>query len=269
MDSAQRFAFGRNWQSFLQSFSEQRLESAAASMALLLKRDRLDGLHFLDAGSGSGLFSAAAFSLGAQVVSFDYDPNSVEATNSLRPAEASDRWRVCQGSLLDERFMGALEDFDVVYCWGVAHHTGDMWRALDLVSRTVRPGGSLITSIYNDQGTESRVWAWIKRQYNARPWMKPALVAYTWLRLWAVKSLFDIVRLRPFHSWKSNAGDTRGMTAWHHLVDWAGGYPFEVATPDAILAFFRVRGFVLDKLVTRGGGHGCNEFVFRKIETVA
>jgi 2-polyprenyl-6-hydroxyphenyl methylase/3-demethylubiquinone-9 3-methyltransferase len=51
------------------------------------------------------------------------------------------------------------------------------------------------------------------------------------------------------------------MSAVHDWVDWLGGYPFEVATPEAIFDFFRVRGFRLVRLKTVAGKLGCNEFV--------
>jgi hypothetical protein len=46
------------------------------------------------------------------------------------------------------------------------------------------------------------------------------------------------------------------------VVDWIGGWPFEVATPEEIFYFFSKRDFLLTQLVTCGGKHGCNEFVF-------
>ena len=55
--------------------------------------------------------------------------------------------------------------------------------------------------------------------------------------------------------------------SWYDLVDWVGGYPFEVARPEAVFNFFRARGFVLTYLTTQGCGHGCNEFVFVKSVT--
>jgi 2-polyprenyl-6-hydroxyphenyl methylase/3-demethylubiquinone-9 3-methyltransferase len=54
----------------------------------------------------------------------------------------------------------------------------------------------------------------------------------------------------------------RGMSRWHDLLDWVGGWPFEVSTPDEIFAYLKARGFVLRHLKTCGGGLGCNEFVF-------
>lgn len=54
------------------------------------------------------------------------------------------------------------------------------------------------------------------------------------------------------------------MSLWYDMIDWLGGYPFEVATPEAIFRFFRDAGFVLEELRTCGGRMGCNEFVFRR-----
>ena len=54
----------------------------------------------------------------------------------------------------------------------------------------------------------------------------------------------------------------RGMSYWHDLIDWIGGYPFEVAKPEQVFEFMRLRGFQLERLKTCGGGLGCNEFVF-------
>ncbi len=52
------------------------------------------------------------------------------------------------------------------------------------------------------------------------------------------------------------------MSYFTDLLDWLGGYPFEVARPEDIFDFFRARGFEMVKLRTVGGGLGNNEFVF-------
>jgi hypothetical protein len=54
------------------------------------------------------------------------------------------------------------------------------------------------------------------------------------------------------------------MSPWRDLVDWVGGYPFEVSTPAEVFAFFKARGFALRRLMTVGGAHGCNQFVFER-----
>lgn len=66
--------------------NEERIANAVKSLQQQLGLDRLDGLRFCDAGSGSGLFSLAAKRLGATVHSFDFDPSSVGCTQELKRA---------------------------------------------------------------------------------------------------------------------------------------------------------------------------------------
>ena len=54
------------------------------------------------------------------------------------------------------------------------------------------------------------------------------------------------------------------MNIYHDLIDWLGGYPFEVSTPNEIFNFYKTKGFELKQLNTVGGKLGCNEFVFRR-----
>jgi 2-polyprenyl-6-hydroxyphenyl methylase/3-demethylubiquinone-9 3-methyltransferase len=54
------------------------------------------------------------------------------------------------------------------------------------------------------------------------------------------------------------------MSYWHDLIDWVGGYPFEVAKPEEVFDFCRERGFQLVELATAGGGPGNNQFVFQR-----
>ena len=168
--------------------------------------------------------------------------------------------------MLDPTYLSSLGQFDIVYSWGVLHHTGSMWEALSNVAQRVGPGGLLFISIYNDQGTVSRRWKFVKRLYNhtPRPFRLlisgPLFIQQYWRRL--VK---DFILLRPFHTIRKYEGKTRGMTAWRDHIDWVGGYPFEVAKPEEIIDFYQARGFQLQKLKTCGGTLGCNEFVLRRI----
>jgi 2-polyprenyl-6-hydroxyphenyl methylase/3-demethylubiquinone-9 3-methyltransferase len=68
--------------------------------------------------------------------------------------------------------------------------------------------------------------------------------------------------LAPIGNWIRETR-SRGMNSWYDLVDWVGGWPFEVARPEQIFRFMRDRGFVLQEMTT-SGGHGCNEFVFQR-----
>lgn len=265
IEQGERFEFGANWRAFLEVVGEDRVEAAVASLADWLGSD-LRGRRFLDAGSGSGLFSLAAHRLGADVVSFDFDPASVACTKEVQKRFAApDAWPVEQGSVLDPDYLGTLGTFDIVYSWGVLHHTGAMWDALRNVESTVSDRGRLFIAIYNDQGGTSRRWAAVKRAYNKAPAPGRAVIlglcgAYFETRTMAARAL------RFGRGAKPSGADQRAaaMSRWHDLRDWVGGYPFEVAKPEEIFDFYRQRGYRLERLRTCGGGLGCNEYLFAR-----
>jgi len=266
--SSERFAFGANWKRFLSVVDEERLQEAERSLREMLGAPSLEENRFLDAGCGSGLFSLAAVRLGAERVrSFDYDPASVGSTRALKERfePEADHWEITEGDVLDRVWTNSLGAYEVVYSWGVLHHTGDLQRALENVAELVTPGGRLFISIYNDQGTKSRLWLAVKRTYNNLPraLRLPFLLAVAGPReaLSLAKALAERQPARYIAYW-TQYKRRRGMSRWHDIVDWIGGYPFEVAKPETIFDFYRSRGFVLDKLVTCAGGLGCNEFVF-------
>ena len=262
----ERFRFGENWSRFLKVLNDERILEAERSLREMLEVDDLTGKSFLDIGSGSGLFSLAARRLGARVYSFDYDPQSVASTRELRrryfPEDAG--WSIEEGSVLDEEYVRSLGEFDVVYSWGVLHHTGDMWKALENAALPVAEGGRLFVAIYNDQGGKSRRWRKVKRFYLSGPLGK-SLVSALFIPYFISGGLaVDLLKGRNPLARYTEGKRSRGMSAVHDWFDWLGGYPFEVAKPEEIFEFYRDRGFVLDKLITAGGGLGNNQFVFTK-----
>ncbi len=266
IEAGERFTFGENWTAFLARLDESRILAAENSLRQMLEVDNLEGKTFLDIGSGSGLFSLAARRLGAKVQSFDYDPASVACTRKLKTLyfPQDDDWTVGTGSVLDADYMSGLPKFDIVYSWGVLHHTGEMWLALENAAPRVKEGGQLFIAIYNDQGGISRRWRSVKRTYNRAPAMlRPPILWAAFLQIYWRRMLKDAVLFRGFKTFREYSG-LRGMSPWRDLVDWVGGYPFEVAKPDVIFDFYRARGFSLQRMKTCND-MGCNEFVFRRL----
>lgn len=266
-DQKELFEFGKNWGHFLKILDESRILEAEKSLKRMLEIEELNNKRFLDIGSGSGLFSLAARRLGGTVHSFDYDPLSVACTQELKrryfPDDAS--WIIEQGNILDVTYLDTLGTYDIVYSWGVLHHTGNMWKALGNIIYLVDEKGILFISIYNDQGLLSQFWKSVKRRYNrsSRP-MRVLVLLCVGVVLQTGAALIRILHGEnplPFKTWAEKKR-RRGMSVWHDLVDWVGGYPFEVAKPEEVFDFYRQRGFELVRLITRGGSFGCNEFVF-------
>jgi len=266
IDSAERFTFGKNWQRFLNYLTEERISEAQKSLCAMLGLVDLTGRSFLDIGCGSGLFSLAAMRLGAaKVFSFDFDPHSVACAEELkrRYFDGDRGWNIQRGSVLDSEFLSSLGQFDNVYSWGVLHHTGNMWQALQNVTPLVAAHGKLFIALYNDQGVLSTAWKAIKRQYNRglawRIVIIPTFGSCLALACFVKDALF--LHKNPLSRyWEYKR--SRGMAYATDLLDWLGGYPFEVAKPDAVFDFLQKRGFELAKLKTVGMGLGNNEFVF-------
>jgi 2-polyprenyl-3-methyl-5-hydroxy-6-metoxy-1,4-benzoquinol methylase len=266
IDRGERFEFGENWTRFLSVLDESRIKEAEDSLKSMLGIDNLRGKSFLDVGSGSGVFSLAARRLGARVHSFDFDPKSVACTEALKQQHFLNdpQWTIEEGSVLDLDYLRALGKFDVVYSWGVLHHTGKMWAALDNVALAVAPGGRLFIAIYNDVGWRSVAWRWIKASYNRAPrFLRIPLVLSVLIPGQTKAFLQSVATLKVgeyVRSW-THYEKNRGMSRWHDAVDWIGGYPYEVATSQKLIGFYKARGFELVKQIAPEYRLGCNELV--------
>jgi SAM-dependent methyltransferase len=268
---ADAFAFGRNWQRYVEAYLDpERVEIATRSLNELVEED-LKGRTFIDVGAGSGLFSLCAHRAGARrVVSLDVDPDSVAACRELRRRSGDPAtWTVVEGSILDADLVGSLPSGDLVYSWGVLHHTGDMYTAIRQAARLVRPGGLFVIAIYNratGRFLDSERWLRIKRRYNHSRRPTQVLMEASFTGYWALRQLAARQNpLRTAREYKKN----RGMALKTDLVDWLGGYPYEYATSDEIVRFCSDElGFDVVKVLSNPpAGTGNNQFVFRRAES--
>jgi SAM-dependent methyltransferase len=273
------FSFGRNWKNYVKNVvNETIIEEAKQALLRYLPEENYKEKTFIDVGCGSGLFSFAALRLGCRkVISFDVDKKSIEATLLLKSKfkhliEYNRDWDVFEGSILDESLVQKLDKGgDIVYSWGVLHHTGNMWKAIENVCELVKEGGYLIIAIYN-HAPSSEFWLTIKRFYNNYKFLQPLLnIIYG-----SYVSLGFVIRRRKF-----NLKRERGMHVFYDAIDWLGGLPYEFACADEVIEYIESLGFklvstptklpcgkgfkssIFDKL--RSKNTGCNEFVFRKL----
>ncbi len=253
-----RFQFGENWLRYLAVVGEEHVREASQRLAELL--GDISGKSFLDVGCGSGIHSLAAIRLGAaRVHSFDRDPQSVQCALEMkrRFAPEAGHWSVESGSVLDADYLRSLGKFDIVYSWGVLHHTGDMWKALELV--TIPAKETLAVCLYQDQGAVSRVWRMLKRTYVRHRLARPAITLLSLITLWGPKVVLMPHRVaRDWRNWRQK----RGMSPWHDIVDWAGGYPYEFCKNEDAQRCLAKCGFALTKAQPFGKIIRCTEFVF-------
>ncbi|MBI1649844.1 class I SAM-dependent methyltransferase [Hyphomicrobium sulfonivorans] len=245
-----RFQFGQNWKDFSKTVDDKALQAAIDGLRRLLP-DHCDpiGKTFLDVGSGSGLHSVAAARLGfVSVTATDYDYNSVQTTKE-NACRFGVKVNVSRDDILNTKLSG---QFDVVYSWGVLHHTGDMRTAVATAAGMVKPGGAFIMALYL-KTQFCGMWKILKRTYSAGGKFRQKAMAETYVKLLQARGLDKAVR-------------ARGMDFRHDAIDWLGGYPYESATPEEAVALVGPE-FLLTKsfntIPARGlFGTGCAEYTF-------
>lgn len=164
---------------------------------------------------------------------------SVECCKYLREkANAPANWEIYKGSILDDDFTSQLGEFDIVYSWGVLHHTGKMWEAIRNSAERVNKGGYYYIAIYNKVNGKrgSNFWLKIKKFYN----YSPRIVKYFLEALYmAYDLLLTLVSLRNPIAAIKNFKSKRGMNWRTDITDWLGGYPYEFATVEEVFKFMQ------------------------------
>ena len=261
-----RYEFGKNWQNFNRSFSsEERIKIVENSILDFIHLDNFNGKTFLDIGSGSGLQSLAVYNAGAkEIFSFDYDSKSVEATKSLWIQSGKPKnWTVCQGSVLDEEFMNSIGKFDIVYSWGVLHHTGDLWNALKNSQIPLKSNGVLYISLYAKeayQNPSQEYWLEIKQKYNKADYIEKKKMEITYiyqiLMESKIRNIYKLIKMML--TYKKN----RGMALWIDIKDWLGGWPMEFSSAKEVYSFTKSKMNLC--LINLKMGNGCTEYLFKR-----
>jgi 2-polyprenyl-3-methyl-5-hydroxy-6-metoxy-1,4-benzoquinol methylase len=243
------FEFGRNWRRLVARIDEERVAAAVHDIATFMGRESLRGLSFLDIGCGSGLSSLAAYRLGARPIhSVDIDPVNIENVREVRrkfgvPEDAA--WTATVASIVNADDAQRLPRSDVVYAWGVLHHTGDLWNALENSATLVRPGGYLYLMLYRD-ALLAPAWKTIKRLYVASPGVIQFLARNAFAALLVAAMLAK--GRNPLQVIPAYGKSSRGMSWYVDVTDWMGGYPFEYVSAERVIAFAEARGFSLRNL---------------------
>lgn len=259
MNSNITFSFGKNWKNYAETINDTAIRIAREDIEDWLGIEGIDDKIVLDIGSGSGIHSLVFHQKGAKsLISFDYDIYSVETTKLLwEKAGKPGNWQITQGSILDKTFLEQLGKFNIVYAWGVLHHTGSMWEAIENTLALVENNGFLFVSLYT-KGPNYEKHLALKQQYNkAFPLGKKVLEWKYILGMmkWRLKR-----RKNPF-AW--NETKERGMNVYYDIVDWLGGLPYEVASPTELIEFCQKFGFILIKIKELSEG-GCSQYLFQK-----
>ena len=265
-----RFRFGENWTNFIKdTLDENTINGAIDSTQIALKNAGLsfENLNIIDIGCGSGLFSLVALRLGAKhVTCFDYDPDSVNCTRELLNSQkfSEDNFTCMEGDILDEKFIKSLGKFDLVYSWGVLHHTGNLNKAIRNAAVLVRDRGSLFVALYQKTFLDY-FWKIEKKLYSRSNQSIQSIISFLWITKTKISFAFKGL---SFDEMVSSYKSKRGMNYYKNVHDWLGGYPYEGISPKNYIDLISSLGFEKSYLSLPGKywslSSGCNEYIFRK-----
>lgn len=276
----ERFDFGENWKNYNKKYlTEEKILQANDAFIKFTEIQTLKELTVIDIGCGSGIHSLNFSRMNPKLLlSFDYDSKSVEATNYLKEVHKNENWDVKQGSILDEKFLFGLPKFDLVYAWGVLHHTGNVWLAIENSCDLVVKGGFLHLALYSSDvkmlNKESIYWLRVKEKYNQSSFIVKRLIELSFISRDKSLSTINILRglikslvrrQKDKTKFFSRQNRYRGMSYLIDVRDWLGGWPMEYVSDDAVIEFIGSKNFVLNKIKK---GEACTEFLFKKVSGI-
>jgi 2-polyprenyl-6-hydroxyphenyl methylase/3-demethylubiquinone-9 3-methyltransferase len=265
-DASTHFAFGKNWASYAELIDQRQIDESKIALVKLIPAEQFRGRSFLDIGCGSGLHALAAAKLGvSRIMAVDIDADSVATSRALLSGKnVATPWQTEVVSVfdLDAQRLGT---FDIVYSWGVLHHTGAMWEAVSKAASMVAPNGLLAIALYRKTHMDS-FWKLEKRVYAHAPRMIQSIVRASYI---AAYRLAIGMRGTSYRDFVANYKLSRGMDFHHDVHDWLGGYPYETATAPEVDAKLTELGFKIERGFVRPIslgilGSGCDEYVYRR-----
>jgi len=259
-----QFDFGQNWKNFSEKkLNKDKIIQAQHDFKELVKDLDIKNKSFIDIGFGQGLGLLSSIIFGAKSVGVDINEKcyeTLERNKDFFPELKNVDIPIIIGSILDgsilEKIKSINKTYDILHSWGVLHHTGNMWTAIDNCCQLISQNGIFILAIYNKHWS-SRLWYIIKKIYNSSPAIIKRLMIY---------KFYAIIFIAKFLvTFKNPLKKERGMSFYYDIVDWIGGFPYEYATKDEIVEYLRYKGFNLIKFTKASVPTGCNEFIFRKV----
>ena len=267
--SNSNFKFGKNWKEYLEKTNDQNILYASRDLETILGTNNIKNKSFLDIGCGSGIHSLSALTLGAKYVeSFDLDPINIKNTqNFIEKWWEEKNYDIYQNNILDNNVQN--KKFDIIYSWGVLHHTGNLELAIKNSLKYCKSGSILFLALY-EKTYYCEIWKKIKKFYNSSNKFTKFSILYSYI-------IFKIIVLillfkNPYKHIRDyqNNEQNRGMLFFNDQVDWVGGYPYESITKkeletivgeDFSLRFYnKSKTGILRSLL----GNGCSIYTFEK-----
>ena len=268
MNKLQRhYSFGKNWLGYSQIIGSSEIDSVTSDLTILLNMKNLKQVSVLDIGSGSGVHDVGFYRLGCRnLTAIDYDQDCVKATQlTLEKFCPGSGFRVFQGDILSKD-MQSLGKFDLVYSWGVLHHTGNLYGAIRNAASLVAEGGQFAIALYR-KTLLCGFWKAEKRVYSILPTIIQRFIEVIYISFFSLCLLF--FRKTSIFNYIKNYSSKRGMNFFADVRDWLGGYPYESISPDDLRILMSSLGFT--QVYSLEGhnkigvfGSGCDEYLFQK-----
>lgn len=238
-----RYDFGRNWSEYSSVITSEEIGSAVDGVTSLFPD--VHKKEVLDIGCGSGIHTLAFLTLGAaKVTCIDYDQDSVNtAERVLNTFYSGNNYQVFRGDILnkDGHWFSEGKQYDIVYSWGVLHHTGDMWKAIDNVSEFTKVGGKFSIALYIKTPL-CKFWKIEKRYYSRyKPLRSIIKIPFSIALILG----YMLLKKKPPSEILNDHSTKRGMSFFHDIDDWLGGYPYESVDEQELLRFMENRNFKL------------------------